>query len=130
MKLDVRLAAILCLLSSVPCLPGFAQSSGDSRSIPSEADLRRMNKAATPAEAAPLIKELDEAKEAHFQARRAARLQMQGKTDAARLKIWTDMLATEQKRRERIRELEFKTDQIRKQEFEKNRSTDRKEGGK
>lgn len=109
--------------------PIFAQKNDNPRFIPSEADLRRMGKAANAAEAAPLLKELDEAKEAHFQARRAARLQMQGKSDGQRLKIWTEMLAAELKRRERIRELEFKTDAIRKEEWEKNRSTEKKGGG-
>lgn len=130
MKFAVRLAALLCLLSSILCLPGYAQSKGESRSTPAEADLRRLGKVATSAEAAPLLQELDEAKEAHFQARRAARLQMQGKPETERLKIWTDMLAAERKRRGRISELEFKTDHVRRQEFEKNRSADRKEGGK
>lgn len=129
MKLRPRFVAVLCLLSSVFWQPAFAQSNGNTRSIPTEADLRRLGKAATPAEATPLFKELDEAKEAHFQARRAARLQMQGKAETDRLKIWTDMLATEKKRRERIRELEFKTDAVRKQEWEKKRSADKKEGG-
>lgn len=119
---------VLCLLTCILCYPAFAQNNGNPRSSPSEADLRRLGKA-TAAEAAPLIKELDEAKEAHFQARRAARLQMQGKSESERLKIWTDMLAAEQKRRERIRELEFKTDEVRKQEWEKKRAASKKEGG-
>lgn len=128
--MKVRPFTLLTLAFTLTLPSGaFAQNNGNTRSIPAEADLRRMGKVATLAEAAPLLKELDEAKEAHFQARRAARLQMQGKSETERLDIWTGMLSAERKRRERIRELEFKTDAVRKQDWENKRSGAKKEGG-
>lgn len=84
--------------------------------------LVRLGKAANLAEAAPLLKELTDSKEAHFQARRAAKLEMKGKSDTERLKIWATMQAAERKRVERLAELKFKVSEIQKQEWETQRA--------
>lgn len=90
-----------------------------------EATLKRLGKASTVAEAAPLLKELEETKEAHFQARRVAKVRMKGKGNADMTKIWTEMQAAEKKRLERMAELEFKVSEIRRQEWEKQRTVEK-----
>lgn len=90
-----------------------------------EATLKRLGKASTVAEATPLLKELEVTKEAHFQARRAAKVRMKGKSEAEMTKIWAEMLAAEKKRLERLNELEFKVSEFQRQEWDKQRTAEK-----
>lgn len=127
------LALLLSILGLTPLLGKTTEGASDNitrQRQQYEAGLRRLGKVATAAEAAPLLKELAADQEAHFQARRAARLKMKGKSEAEKLTIWAAMLAAEKPRCERMRELEYKTDVIRKEQWEKVRTTNKKGGGK
>lgn len=106
----------------------FAQVA-EPRTTPKESDLRRMGVAATPAEAKPLIDELDGLAAAHFEARRAARRKMQGKSNAEKQQIWQEMLAAEKTRRERMSTLEYRVRDIRKQAIERSKPKE-KEGSR
>ena len=90
-----------------------------------EATLNRLGKASTVAQATPLLKELEETKEAHFQARRAAKVRMKGKSEAEMTKIWAEMLAAEKKRLERLNGLEFKLSEFQRQEWAKQRASEK-----
>ena len=133
------LAWIWILLALLPISQLFSQNSNSSKATDlavesskkkefqplDEATLKRLGKASTVAEAAPLLKELEDIKEAHFQARRAAKVRMKGKSEAEMTKIWAEMLAAEKKRLERLSELESTVSEFQRQEWAKQRAAEK-----
>jgi hypothetical protein len=89
-------------------------------SIPSAEKLARMGRAATPAEAAPLIAEYRLEQERLFQERRAAILQGAGKTPEERLKIMAEVVAAQRERKRRNSELGARVAAMLKKEQEEN----------